>query len=62
MADYPRGKLRADDEGELSVAMGVKDGTVVIDFGKPIRWLGLGAKDARAWADKLRELADRIDQ
>jgi len=61
MAEYPRGKLSEDDEGQLTVAFGTKDGTVVIHFGKPIAWIGLGANDARAWAAKLLELADRVE-
>jgi len=59
---FPRGKLREDDEGELTVAFTVKDGTIVIAFGKPICWIGFGANDARTWAAKLTELADRIEQ
>jgi hypothetical protein len=39
--DFPRGKLNADDEGGLLMGIAVKDKTVVINFGKPVAWLGL---------------------
>ncbi len=60
--DYPRGKLNLSDEGALTVAFAVQDGTVLLHFGKPVKWIGLGAVDARAWAARLLELADRIEQ
>src|SRR5690554_4587002 len=44
---YPRGKLNADDEGQLAIAITTKDKTVIVDFGKGVTWLGLGAEEAR---------------
>lgn len=38
---YPEGKLTDNDEGEIQFALGTKDGKVVLDFGKPVAWLGL---------------------
>jgi hypothetical protein len=40
---FPRGQLNADDEGELTlgVAFDEKNGIVVINFGKPVAWMGL---------------------
>lgn len=35
---FPQGKLNARDEGELTIAVGIKDGVVMIDFGKPVKW------------------------
>jgi hypothetical protein len=58
---YPRGKLNTDDEGALETRIAVKDKTVIIDYGKPITWLGLGANDARELAQVLLERADEID-
>lgn len=43
---YPRGKLRGGDEGELRLSVGVKDRTVILDFGKDVAWIGMGAQDA----------------
>lgn len=34
------GQLNADDEGELRFAIGHRDGSVVLDFGKPVSWVG----------------------
>lgn len=44
--DFPRGKLNADDEGGLQIAIGHKDGTVTIDFGKEVAWVGFSPQDA----------------
>ena len=38
---FPQGKANARDEGELRFAVGVKDGVVVLDFGKPVAWVGM---------------------
>lgn len=62
MPEYPRGKLNDADEGQLTVGFAVHDKTVIIHFGKPIVWIGLASEDARAWAKKLNQLADEIDQ
>lgn len=43
---YPQGALTKDDEGELRFAVGVKDGKVVLDFGKPTAWIGFDADQA----------------
>lgn len=51
--EYPRGRLGADDDGALQVRMAVKDGTVLVDFGKPVAWIGLGPDDALAMASLL---------
>ena len=50
---FPRGKMNGADEGELRLAIFQKDGTVVIDFGKPIAWIGLDAATARNMAALL---------
>ena len=58
---FPRGKLRDDDEGELRVAVGVRDKTVVINFGKPVHWFGLDAHGARAFSKSIGAKADEVD-
>lgn len=50
---YPRGKLNADDEGELRMAVGRQGDIVRIDFGKPVAWLGLPFAEARAFAEAI---------
>lgn len=44
---FPDGKLVNQDEGELRLAVAsTEDGRVIIEFGKPIAWLGLTKKEA----------------
>jgi hypothetical protein len=47
MTNYPRGKLQADDEGELTFAMYWRDQTFIIDWGKDVKWIGLSRKEAQ---------------
>ena len=58
--DFPRGKLNADDEGALRLAVGVKDKTVMIVFGKEVAWLGLDKAQALAFAESIRQRAEEI--
>lgn len=46
--DHPRGKLNADDEGGLALGLAVQDRTVILNFGKPVAWIGMGKDDAMA--------------
>lgn len=59
--EFPDGKIRDDDEGELALLVGVKNRTVIMDFGTQVHWIGLPPKGARAVAAKLIEFADAID-
>jgi hypothetical protein len=54
---FPRGKFGQDDEGELRMAVGVKDKTVMLDFGKPVAWLGLDADTAERLGKSLIDKA-----
>lgn len=57
---FPKGKLDDGDEGELQFAIAADSKTkkVLIDFGKPVAWLGLDPSDARNIAKALNEKAD----
>jgi hypothetical protein len=57
----PDGLLTAEDEGELRLAVGQRDGNVVLDFGKPVAWLGFPASDARQLAATLASHANALD-
>lgn len=53
--DFPSGKLDADDEGGINIAIGSQIGpsgkiVVRIEFGKPIAWLGLPQEQAVQFA------------
>jgi hypothetical protein len=53
--DYPRGKLRADDQGAVSMALAIQDGTLVIAFPYPVDWIGLGVADLERLIAGLQE-------
>jgi hypothetical protein len=58
---YPRGKLRDDDEGALDITIGLRDNTVIIDFGKDVKWIGMSRPQAQEFALRiLRLAADRV--
>jgi len=42
---FPRGKLRADDEGQLAMRLAIQDGTLLVIFPKPVTWFGLGPNE-----------------
>jgi uncharacterized protein len=58
---HPKGLLTPDDEGELRLAVCARDGNVVIDFGKPVAWLGFPPSDAHALAASISSHANAID-
>lgn len=58
---FPRGKFTKGDEGELRLAVYVKDGTVVMDFGKPVAWMGLDSVAAKQMAELLIKHADSLE-
>lgn len=59
---YPRGKLRADDEGHTQIAVGVRNNTVVVEFATPVKWIGLGYDEAKAVGEMLLARAEEIRQ
>lgn len=56
---YPNGKLCDQDEGEIkiSIAADLKNGIVLIDFGKPAASIGFTPKQAHDIANMLIEEA-----
>jgi hypothetical protein len=60
--EYPHGKLNADDEGALRVAVGVDQGVVKVMFGKPTAWIGMPKKHALALADSIRQQAEALPE
>lgn len=51
-----------DDEGEILVACYVRDGHVVLNFGKDISWLAMHADHARVVAHTLLKKADELEK
>ncbi len=60
---FPKGQISEDDQGELKVAMGVnlEHKRIMIDFGKEVSWLGLGADEARVFAQALLANISKLD-
>lgn len=58
--DHPEGKLNEDDEGGLQFAVGRDKGCVILDFGKPVSWLGMPPDLADDIADLLKKHAQAI--
>lgn len=45
--NFPQGKLNSNDEGELALGITHDKGKVIIDFGKPVAWIGFDPKQAK---------------
>lgn len=50
---FPDGALDKSDEGEISFGVTSHRGKVIINFGKPVAWLGMNASQAAALAAVL---------
>ena len=50
---YPGGQITKDDEGEIRFGIATKDGKVLIDFGKPVHWVGMDPDQAIELAQTL---------
>lgn len=57
---YPRGKLNEGDEGALQLEVAAVGGAVVVKFGKPVAWIGLGPDEAMGLAGLLTKHAASI--
>jgi len=58
--NFPQGKLKDDDEGELRMAVFERDGNIVIDFGKELAWIGFGKDEAIALGEMLIKKANEL--
>jgi len=54
---YPQGKIAEGDEGEIALAVGIHEGKVILNFGKPVAWMGLDYEQAMQLADSLKAKA-----
>lgn len=61
--NHPLGKLNADDEGGLRMAIATdkRNSVVRVDFGKPVAWLGLDRATALDLARRLTWHAEKLD-
>lgn len=60
---HPEGHLGEQDEGEIQFAIAAdkKGGKVLIDFGKPVAWVGMSAQQARELGVTLCRKAGDVD-
>jgi len=56
--EFPRGKIRPDDEGGLTAGISTDaKGNIIIDFGKAITWVAMPKADATRLAVMLLRAA-----
>lgn len=60
--EYPHGSLGPDDQGELRAGLTVKEGKLVLVFGKEVSWLALTPEEAREMARLLVVRADEAER
>jgi hypothetical protein len=59
---FPQGQLNQNDEGEImfAVAADKNQGKVLINFGKPVAWVGMDREQAIDLSNLLRQKADAL--
>lgn len=50
---YPEGKLTNNDEGELMFGIAIYEGKLILNFGKPVEWIGMTKKQAKDLAEHI---------
>lgn len=50
---FPNGQLNKDDEGGINIAVGRRGNVIILEFGKPIAWLGMSPEDAKRIGESL---------
>ena len=61
---FPKGKICPEDEGELAIGMSIdpEKKIIVIEFGKPVAWLGLHVEEATQIADDLLNKVNKLSE
>ena len=59
---FPQGKLIEKDEGELRFKVGAYEGKVVLDFGKPVAWIGMDPNMAIQLGETLMRRANECKE
>lgn len=57
---YPQGKIHSTDEGEIKMAIAIKDNKVIIHFGTPTSWIGMDKQQAIQLAATIIDKAKEI--
>lgn len=50
---FPQGKIHDSDEGEVALTFLTMKGNVVVDFGKPVVWVGMPPQQAVDFANRM---------
>lgn len=60
--EYPEGRMGADDDGSVAFAVAADPvkGVVIINFNKPVAWLGMPPEQAMQLAQLLMNHAKKI--
>lgn len=53
-------RLSKEENAEVKLSMGIKDGQVVVNFGKSVSWVGFRPAMAEEVGKKLRKLAKKL--
>ncbi len=55
--EYSAGRMGHEDDGDLAYALATdaRHGVIVMRFGKPVEWIGLGIEDTEKLRDELTE-------
>ena len=59
---FPEGKINANDEGEIQFGITNNGSEVILNFGKPVKWLGIPPDKARNLAAILIKHADQVEK
>lgn len=57
---FPEGRLNGNDEGEIRFAIRSCGGKLIMDFGTPVAWIGMGRSQAIHLIKILQEHADAL--
>jgi hypothetical protein len=57
---FPEGKIHQSDKGELRFGVGHKDGKVILAFGVPTDWVGMGKEQALQLANAIIDHASQL--
>ena len=49
-----------EPESQIKLSLGVKNGQVILNFGKPMAWIGFNAAQAEEVGKRLRKLSKKL--
>lgn len=60
LGEYPQGRLNPNDAGALPMVVREEGGKVIIEFPKPVAWIGFTGDDAMQLAQTLMKHARSV--